>query len=95
MTTRSTVVNKWRVGTKVPLNVYEGDRPVCQCHNATDATRIVAAMNLRIANGPLPDAISGHGFRAASPDKCVICGEPEGSYLHGFEALDEARRGCQ
>lgn len=35
---------KWRVGTKVPLNVYEGDRPVCQCHTAEDAARIVAAM---------------------------------------------------
>lgn len=33
----------WRVGNKVPLNVYEGDRPVCQCHNAEDAQRIVAA----------------------------------------------------
>jgi hypothetical protein len=26
----------WRVGSKVPLNVYEGDRPVCQCHNPED-----------------------------------------------------------
>ncbi len=36
---------RWRVGTKIPLNVYEGDRPVCQCHSADDAARIVAAMN--------------------------------------------------
>ena len=36
---------KWRVGTKMPINVYEGDRPVCQCHTAIDAKRIVAAMN--------------------------------------------------
>lgn len=36
---------KWWVGTKVPINVYEGDRPVCQCHTAVDAKRIVAAMN--------------------------------------------------
>lgn len=35
----------WRVGRKVPINVYEGDRPVCQCHNADDAYRIVDAMN--------------------------------------------------
>ena len=35
----------WRVGGKVPLNVYDGDRPVCQCHNEVDALRIVAAMN--------------------------------------------------
>ena len=37
----------WRVGLKVPLNVYEGDRPVCQCHQPEDAERIVAAMNAR------------------------------------------------
>ncbi len=30
---------------KVPINVYEGDRPVCQCHNEQDAKRIVDAMN--------------------------------------------------
>jgi hypothetical protein len=35
----------WRVGGKVPLNVYEGDRAVCQCHSAGDAGRIVEAMN--------------------------------------------------
>ena len=35
----------WRVGRKVPLNVYDGDRPVCQCHNPEDAARIVAAVN--------------------------------------------------
>jgi hypothetical protein len=29
----------------VPINVYEGDRPVCQCHTAIDAKRIVDAMN--------------------------------------------------
>jgi len=35
----------WRVGKQVSLNVYDGDRPVCQCHNAEDAARIVAAVN--------------------------------------------------
>lgn len=35
----------WRVGKKVPLNVYEGDRPVCPCHSAEDAARIVEAVN--------------------------------------------------
>lgn len=35
----------WRVGTKVPLNIYEGDRPVCQCHSALDAHLIVRAIN--------------------------------------------------
>lgn len=36
---------RWRVGGKVPLNVYEGDQPVCQCHTPSDARRIVYAMN--------------------------------------------------
>jgi hypothetical protein len=43
----------WRVGTKVPINVYEGDRPICQCHTAVDAKRIVAAMNASERAGPL------------------------------------------
>lgn len=36
----------WRVGRKVLINIYEGDRPVCQCHTVDDARRIVDAMNL-------------------------------------------------
>jgi hypothetical protein len=35
----------WRTGKKVNRNVYEGNRPVCQCHTARDAKRIVDAMN--------------------------------------------------
>lgn len=38
---------EWRVGSKITLNVYEGDRPVCQCHSSEDAERIVAAVNLQ------------------------------------------------
>lgn len=34
-------MSTWRVGTKVPLNIYDGDRPVCQCHNEDDAAAIV------------------------------------------------------
>jgi len=37
----------WRIGSKVPLNVYEGDRPVCQVHSEIDARRIVLAMNCK------------------------------------------------
>lgn len=40
---------EWRVGRKVPLNVYEGDRPVCQCHTPEDAAFIVKAVNDRQA----------------------------------------------
>ncbi len=35
----------WRVGSKVKLNVYNGDRPVCQCHSAEEAQLIVDAVN--------------------------------------------------
>jgi hypothetical protein len=35
----------WRVGGKVPLNVYEGDRPMFQCHTPEDAARIVGLLN--------------------------------------------------
>ncbi len=37
--------DRWHVGSRIPINVYEGDRPVCQCHTAIDARRIVDAMN--------------------------------------------------
>lgn len=38
----------WRQGYKgydEPINVYDGDRPVCQCHHEDDARRIVQAVN--------------------------------------------------
>jgi hypothetical protein len=38
-------LTEWRVGKQVELNVYEGDRPVCQCHTPRDAKRIVEAVN--------------------------------------------------
>lgn len=34
-------MSEWRVGSKVPINVYDGDRPVCQCHTVIDAKRIL------------------------------------------------------
>lgn len=43
----------WRVGERNPLNVYEGDRSVCQCHNTQDAARIVKAANFARAEGKL------------------------------------------
>lgn len=39
---------RWRVGRKVPLNVYRGDVPVCQCHTKEDAAAIVYACNFVI-----------------------------------------------
>ena len=41
-------MSKWRVGTKVPLNVYDGDRPVCQCHKAKDAKVICDSVNAHL-----------------------------------------------
>ena len=35
----------WKQGTKIPLNVYDEDRPVCQCHTAADAKFIVQSCN--------------------------------------------------
>lgn len=35
----------WRVGSKVPINVYDNDRPVCQCQTVLDAKVIVRAVN--------------------------------------------------
>jgi hypothetical protein len=35
----------WRIGKRVPINVYDGDRPVCQCHTVEDAKLIVSAVN--------------------------------------------------
>jgi len=36
---------KWRLGRLIQLNVYEGERPVCQCHTVADAKAIVTAVN--------------------------------------------------
>jgi hypothetical protein len=35
----------WRVGEKIPINVYDEDQPVCQTHTAAYASRIVEAIN--------------------------------------------------
>ena len=37
---------KWRVGSKVPINVYDGDTPVCQCQTKEYAQFIVDAVNV-------------------------------------------------
>jgi len=38
-------VARWRVGRKVPLNVYEGNKPMFQCHTPEDAARVVFLLN--------------------------------------------------
>jgi len=47
----------WRVGSKVPINVYEDDRPVCQCQTAADAARIVQAMNAAEESDPQDEGL--------------------------------------
>jgi hypothetical protein len=52
-------VTRWRLGRHLPINVYgeptpdwpEG-RPICQCHHADDAVRIVAAINVQAEQEP-------------------------------------------
>lgn len=38
-------MSDWRVGGKVPLNVYEGDKPMFQCHTPEEAARVAALLN--------------------------------------------------
>lgn len=35
----------WRVGNRVPLNVYLNDKPMFQCHTPEDAAMVVALLN--------------------------------------------------
>jgi hypothetical protein len=46
----------WRTGNKVPINVYDGDRPVCQCQTAMDAKLIVRAVNNLLLDDSVVDA---------------------------------------
>jgi hypothetical protein len=50
---------KWRVGRKVPINVYEGNTPVCQCQTVEYARRIVEAVNAREFGEKLLDSVFG------------------------------------
>jgi hypothetical protein len=67
----------WRVGARVPLNVYEGDRPVCQCHTAADAFRIVTALN---------DVVTRAGQRARDLQTTTAA-------IESLMPMDDTRRG--
>jgi len=57
----------WRIGTKIPINVYDGDRPVCQAQTAADARLIVGAVNehlKRIAEARKPVKVAPVGGKA-------------------------------
>lgn len=47
----------WRVGGKVPLNVYEGNTPMFQCHTPEQAQRIVSLLNRPDALAAAPDLL--------------------------------------
>lgn len=42
---------KWRVGGKVPLNVYKGDRPIFQAHSIEDARHLSIAITVTVLRG--------------------------------------------
>ncbi len=71
---------KWRLGGKIVLNVYEGNRPVCQCHNEADARRIVAAVNANAAPGPTQE-------QAARPAWLDSCARGQGLWLSDTREL--------
>ncbi len=59
---------RWRVGRKVPINIYEGEnpgRPICQVHNEEDARRIVGAVNATLPR------FSWHAWTVGG---CANCG---------------------
>lgn len=94
----------WRVGAKVPLNVYEGDRPVCQCHTKEDACRIVAAVNGLIAETTranegaervreLHDEIARHiAERGAYEERIQCLRESCANYRRALDEIDAARK---
>jgi hypothetical protein len=78
----------WRVGTHVPINVYEDERPICQCHTVEDARRIVRAVNGIAATQPSHEDLEmlvsrmwealrykGHGNRAAIQEAVKLLSE--------------------
>lgn len=66
----------WRVGSKVPINVYDGDRPVCQCHTVEDAYRIVAAVNAAEPGPLVPWTIEDFADKRPTAFAPAICANP-------------------
>lgn len=80
-------MSTWRVGGKVPLNVYEDNKPMFQCHTPEDAARIV-----RLLNGAselyraLEDLVQQ--VEKAEPGTFIIIGDALNALakMHGGEA---------
>ena len=83
--------DRWRVGKKVPINVYEGERPICQCQTAVDARMIVSAVKGRYAH-MCRDGHEQIGY--SDSEQCPLCrarGErdllaPSPDLAHGTQA---------
>jgi hypothetical protein len=83
----------WRVGKTVPLNVYEGDRPVCQCHAAEDAERIVQAMNADQQDLPAIPAGEYQGLKlGAALDVYFRRQDRRGYNIHIYRVLRDLTR---
>jgi len=64
-------MKRYRIGTKVNINVYDGDSPVCQCHTREQAAEIVAAVNFyrEMRTGVVERCIAT--FRMHPPEKAI------------------------
>ena len=62
----------WKVGSKVNLNVYKDDRPICQCHSKEDAGELVAGMNAQEAQKKPSAAVSKPARPAKKPNAAQL-----------------------
>ncbi len=72
----------WRVGSKVPLNVYENDRIMFQCHTPGDAVRVIAILN---SAGKLAEALIKAKHTLENWER-----ERPGDYLNTLASVDAA-----
>ena len=86
-------MTKWRIGRKVPINVYEGDRPVCQCHTVGDAALIVNAVNEQLERAARLDA--AHFLEDAPADAGKKRRGTKSGSVISFNAGPEEPRGSQ
>lgn len=71
---------RFRTGTKVKLNVYDGDRPIFQAHSEESAAELVRLLNLGLASeGRLAEFHKPRFVNAREVDPrglhCPVCGQ--------------------
>lgn len=101
---------RFRTGTKVALNVYDGDRPIFQAHSAESAAELVELLNLGHHADALLEAYGGSvdrdrlaramGLTSPETPSDRHESEPEGSGPQGGpetaeDATDGAEGWCQ